>query len=101
MTISETKKLFLFGMNKSQLLCQLDQNDLTIDLDNIQIDFSLKCHHLFINGKVEQNGRLASNSIKSVSDLDEYLNMMAPIMVNCLPINAHVNDRVKILLKNK
>lgn len=101
MVIGETKKLFLFGMNKSELLCQLDQNELTIDLDNIQIDFSLKCHNLFVNGKVEQIGRIASNSIKSVDDLDEYLNAMAPIMVNCLPMNAHVNDRAKILLKNK
>ncbi|RNA12774.1 hypothetical protein BpHYR1_043118 [Brachionus plicatilis] len=101
MAVGETKKLFVFEMEKCQLLCQLDQNEVTIELDNIELNFSLKCHNLFVKGTVAESGRLVCHSVKSVADLNGYLNVMAPIMANCLPINAHVNDRVKILLKNK
>lgn len=101
MALSETNKLYLFGMDKCQLLCELNQNDVTIDLDKTKLDFSLKCHNLFLNGKVNGHGKLISHSIKSIAHLDGYFNMMAPIMADCLPINAHINDRVKILLKNK
>ncbi|CAF0942888.1 unnamed protein product [Brachionus calyciflorus] len=99
--VGATQKLFVFSIEKSQLLSQLDQCNFPIDFDQIQLGYSIKNQQLFINGKLNKHNKLIIHSLKSISNLENYLNIICPLLPSCQPVNASLNDRANILLKNK
>lgn len=99
--VGDTKKLFVMNTEKSELLCELDQAKYELDLHNLNFGFSIKNQQIFCNGKLGEKKYILCHSLKLVSSLDNHLNVICPLLANCLPINASINDRVRILLKSK
>jgi hypothetical protein len=108
--VSETNKIYVLAVDKGKLVCELEnkQNLVFIEPNTNQVSctFASKDEFVFLKGfenESKQNGQLVCHSLRLISILDEYFYSASnrPAFNHCLPQNATLSERMKILLKNR
>jgi len=102
--------VYLLAVDKAQLVCELANKEglalIEANTNQVSSTFASKDEFIFLKGfenGSEQIGKLVCHSLRLISILDDYFYSVSnqPAYNNCLPRNATLGERMKILLKNR